>query len=123
MLSQLMALQTATTEATASVALRGHGDHISASQLQSRAEALGNKLEALLAVGFPDEDPEILDLKELVKTQDEMPEVSQYAITLTTLPCLPMSFKGITSHLQPGSSKFKEQFTGYDHHCERAASH
>ena len=67
-----MALQTAIAEAKSIVASRGDGDHVSASKLQSHAEALGDKLEAVLAVGFPDEDPVVPDAKKLVETLVEM---------------------------------------------------
>ena len=69
---QLMALQTAMTEVKAIVASRGDGGHVSAKQLQSHAEAIGDKLEVLLATGFPDGDPVVPDSKKLVETLREM---------------------------------------------------
>ena len=69
---QLMALQTAMTEVKAIVASRGDGGHVSAKQLQSHAEAIGGKLESVLAAGFPEGDPVVPDTKTLVETLHEM---------------------------------------------------
>ena len=67
-----MALQTAMDEVKSIVASRGDNDHVSASRLQSHADSLEEKLEALLATGFPNGDSAIADTKRLVKTLGEM---------------------------------------------------
>ena len=69
---QLIALQTAITEVKAMVALQDDGGHVSASKLQSHSEAIGDKLEALVAAGFPEGDPVVPDTKTLVETLHEM---------------------------------------------------
>ena len=59
-------------EVKAIAASGGDNDHVSASRLQSHADTLEEKLEALLATGFSDEDSVIADTKRLIKTLGEM---------------------------------------------------
>ena len=54
------------------MASRGDGGHVSASQLHIHAETLEDRLEAVLATGFPDGDPVVSDVKKLVQTLGEM---------------------------------------------------
>ena len=70
--SQLMTLQSTMADAESIVASRGNRGDVVASELRSHAEALDQKLAAVLSAGLPDADPVVADAKKLAKTLGKM---------------------------------------------------
>ena len=102
-MSQITALESTMDEAESIVASRGHGVHVTATEFQIHANALDQKLEAVLEVGLPKQDAVVTISKKLAKTLEEMRvEVTHHAFTFILLHIC------TTSHPKSGCATFKE---------------